>query len=337
MMRISPGIRRLTLCSALSYSALPACNRNAAPEPTAHASQELKLVGASATPSSALSALAPPGGVPVTNLDPRALLPSGSSAAHFAVLGDFGESGSGEAAVASLIKSWQPEFIVTTGDNNYPEGAAETIDANIGQYFHEFIFPYKGKYGPGASENRFFPSLGNHDWMAPRAKPYFDYFELPGNERYYDFVRGAVHFFAIDSDINEPEGITASSKQALWLKQQLAKSKARWQVVYMHHPPYSSGSHGSTLETQWPFKEWGVDLVLAGHDHIYERLSVGGLPYIVIGLGGRQIYPFINDATGSQTRYNDTLGALRVAANDQALICYFINIDGKRIDQLELR
>lgn len=313
-----------------------ACNRNAAPEGV-HSTQEHKLVSApAAQPSAAFSALQPPGGVAPTNLDPRALLPAGNGFTQFAVLGDFGEAGSGEAAVARLVKSWQPEFILTTGDNNYPEGAADTIDANIGQYFQEFIAPYKGKYGPGASENRFFPSLGNHDWMTPGAKPYFDYFELPGNERYYDFVRGAVHFFAIDSDFNEPDGITASSKQAAWLKQQLAKSTARWQVVYMHHPPYSSSRHGSTPAAQWPYKEWGTDLVLAGHDHSYERLLVDGLSYVVIGLGGRIIYPFMRIATGSQVRYNETLGALRVAANDQALIYYFINIDGKRIDMLQL-
>jgi hypothetical protein len=269
-------------------------------------------------------------------LDPLAQLPGGNNGVRFAVLGDFGEEGPGEAAVARLVKSWRPEFILTTGDNNYPEGAAETIDANIGQYFREFIAPYKGAYGPGASENRFFPTLGNHDWMTPGAKPYFDYFTLPGNERYYDFVRGAVHFFAIDSDINEPDGITADSQQAQWLKHRLSESTARWQVVYMHHPPYSSGRHGPTPEAQWPYKEWGADLVLAGHDHSYERLLVGGLPYVVIGLGGRTIYPFLHNVAGSQVRYNQTLGALRVVANDQALVYYFINVEGKRVDMLQL-
>jgi hypothetical protein len=314
-----------------------ACNsRTAAPEQVL-AQQEQKLIAAPGEqPSAALSALAPPGGVSPHHLDPLAQLPSGNNGVQFAVLGDFGNAGSGEAAVARMVKSWRPEFLLTTGDNNYPEGAAETIDANIGQYFHEFIAPYKGAYGPGASENRFFPSLGNHDWMTPGAQPYFDYFTLPGNERYYDFVRGAVHFFAIDSDFNEPDGITAGSKQARWLKQRLSESTTRWQVVYMHHPPYSSGRHGSTPAAQWPYKEWGADLVLAGHDHTYERLLVEGLPYVVIGLGGRSIYPFLHNAIGSQVRYNQTLGALRFAANDQGLVYYFINVEGKRIDALQL-
>ncbi len=85
--------------------------------------------------------------------------------------------------MAVLIKNWDPDLIITTGDNNYPDGAADTIDENIGQYFHEFIAPYKGSYGEGAQENRFFPSLGNHDWHSPDAQPYLDYFTLPGNER----------------------------------------------------------------------------------------------------------------------------------------------------------
>jgi hypothetical protein len=130
------------------------------------------------------------------------------------VIGDYGLAGSPEAAVADMIKSWQVEFIITTGDNNYPNGAAETIDANIGQHYHDFIYPYFGEYGEGAEQNRFFPSLGNHDWYTAAAQPYLDYFSLPGNERYYDFIWGPVHFFALNSDFNEPDGIHANSAQA---------------------------------------------------------------------------------------------------------------------------
>ena len=102
---------------------------------------------------------------------------------RFAVIGDYGTGRQNEADVAAMIKSWKPDLIITTGDNNYPDGAAETIDENIGRFFHEFIAPYKGSYGNGAQENRFFPSLGNHDWHAKDAQPYLDYFTLPGNER----------------------------------------------------------------------------------------------------------------------------------------------------------
>ena len=61
---------------------------------------------------------------------------------RFAVIGDFGDAGSDEEAVASLVDSWNVDFIITVGDNNYPDGEASTIDENIGQYFHQYIYPY---------------------------------------------------------------------------------------------------------------------------------------------------------------------------------------------------
>src|SRR5690349_14171177 len=69
--------------------------------------------------------------------------------AHFAAIGDYGAANSNELAVANLIKSWNPDFIITLGDNNYPDGAASTIDSRIGQYFHGYIAPYTGTYGGG--------------------------------------------------------------------------------------------------------------------------------------------------------------------------------------------
>jgi hypothetical protein len=119
---------------------------------------------------------------------------------RLAVIGDYGTASKKEEAVANLVKSWNPDFIITVGDNNYPDGTALTIDPNIGQYYHDFIFPYNGIYGSGSATNRFFPSLGNHDWRATGALPYLNYFTLPGNERYYDFIWGPVHLFALDSD-----------------------------------------------------------------------------------------------------------------------------------------
>jgi hypothetical protein len=158
----------------------------------------------------------------LTSTRPENITPAASSPAYspirFAVIGDYGFAGQPEADVAALIKSWEPDFIITTGDNNYDTGSASSIDANIGQYFHDFIHPYLGGYGAGATENRFFPSLGNHDWETPNAQPYLDYFSLPGNERYYEFVRGPVHFFMLNSDAREPDGISATSIQAEWLK-----------------------------------------------------------------------------------------------------------------------
>lgn len=185
---------------------------------------------------------------------------------RFAAIGDFGRAGQAARDVANLVKSWKPDFVITLGDNNYPRGAASTIDENIGQYYHDFIHPYRGRYGAGAAANQFFPSLGNHDWRAAGARPYLDYFTLPGNERYYDVSRGPVHFFAIDSDDQEPDGATSDSAQAVWLQRRLAAATEHWKLVYFHHPPYSSGRHGSTPRMRWPIRKWGATAVLSGHD-----------------------------------------------------------------------
>lgn len=265
--------------------------------------------------------------------------PDGTATAgvtRFAVIGDYGMAGPDEENVARLVHSWRPDFVITTGDNNYPSGAADTIDVNIGQYYHDFISPYLGRYGCGARQNRFFPSLGNHDWYTAGAQPYLDYFALPGNERYYDVVFGDVHLFALDSDISEPDGTGPASVQAAWMQQTAAASRARWQIAYMHHPPFSSGPHYSTDYMQWPFKTAGIDVVFAGHDHDYERLTVDGLPYIVSGLGGAPRYAFSEPVSGSQARYADAFGAVLVEATASTLTARFIATDGRTIDQLVL-
>ncbi|UCD99858.1 MAG: metallophosphoesterase, partial [Chloroflexota bacterium] len=137
------------------------------------------------------STLAHPSAIPIPTgtlpKSPTAKPPTstpGPQPLRFAVIGDYGSGDRMEGDVAALVRSWQPDLVITTGDNNYPDGTAETIDENIGQFYHQFIFPYLGSYGEGAKENRFFPSLGNHDWHAAAAQPYLDYFNLPGNERY---------------------------------------------------------------------------------------------------------------------------------------------------------
>lgn len=251
----------------------------------------------------------------------------------FAAIGDYGLASVYVQAVADLVKSWDPAFIITLGDNNYPEGKAETIDRNIGQFYSDFIYPYKGEYGPGAAENRFFPTLGNHDWDAPGIDAYLDYFELPGNERYYEFVWGPVHFFALSADSREPDGVSRVSVQAQWLQEKLAASTSPWQIVYMHQPPFSSGHHGSTDWMQWPFAEWGADAVLAGHDHSYERLIIDEIPYIVNGLGGYiNRYFFFRHLDGSQFQYRSNYGALRITAEETRLSFEMITVDNEIID-----
>ena len=255
------------------------------------------------------------------------------STVRFAVIGDYGLVGQAELDVSNLVKSWNPDLIITTGDNNYEDGADSTIDQNIGQYYHEFISPYIGSYGAGDTINRFFPSLGNHDWRTTGATPYLNYFTLPGNERYYDFVWGPVHFFAVDSDMNEPDGRTSTSVQAQWLQATMSSSGSPWKIVYMHHPAYSSGlQHGSTPALQWPYKDWGATAVLAGHDHEYERIFRDSLTYFVNGLGGKNIHSFGTPITDSQVRYNGDFGAMLVTATSDTITFQFITRTGSIID-----
>ena len=270
---------------------------------------------------------------------PAALAQSGTI--HFAAVGDFGLAGQPESDVANLIKSWNPDFVITLGDNNYPGGAASTIDANIGQYFHSFIYPYRGKYGAGATTNRFFPSIGNHDWgnLYPNPnglKPYLDYFTLPNNERYYDFTAGPVQFFVLDSDQNEPDGTSSTSTQGRWLQAKLAASTATWKIVYFHHTPYTSTNSfvGPTARMQWPFQQWGATAVLAGHVHNYERIMLNNFPYFVNGSGGSDDLVGPTGTTqGSVVQYWADFGAMRITASSSAITFDFITRGGLLIDE----
>jgi tartrate-resistant acid phosphatase type 5 len=144
---------------------------------------------------------------------------------------------------------------------------------------------------------------------------------------------GSVHFFAIDSSANEPDGNTADSVQANWLKTELAAAQEPWKIVYMHHPPYSSGSvHGSTADLQWPYAEWGATAVLAGHDHTYERLNIDGLTYFVNGVGGSSLYGQGALVEGSQYFYSEDYGAMLVTADDNSIQFDFYNRSGKLLD-----
>jgi tartrate-resistant acid phosphatase type 5 len=255
------------------------------------------------------------------------------SSIMFAAIGDFGSNDVNEQDVAYLVKSWNPDFIITLGDNNYPDGEAATIDAAIGKYYHEYIYPYRGTFGAGASVNKFWPCIGNRDWdnqTGPKLQPYLDYFTLPNNERYYDFVRGPVHFFCIDSDIDEPDGITSSSVQAQWLRNKLAASTEPWKLVYFHHPAYSSRTSWTNL--QWPFQPWGVNAVLSGHAHVYERVMKDGIPFFTNGLGGDSTGSFNTAISGSVVRFGDDYGAMRISASATLITFEFITRRGVVID-----
>lgn len=93
----------------------------------------------------------------------------------------------------------------------------------------------------------------------------------------------------------------------------MTASKSIWNVVYFHHPPYTSGDHGPSTYMRWPFAQWGADAVLNGHDHTYERIMQDGIVYFVNGLGGKSKYGFLSTTEpGSAIRYNAEYGAQKL-------------------------
>ena len=270
----------------------------------------------------------------------------------FAVIGDYGVNNAHELAVARLVASWSPWFVITTGDD-YSSAAGgrgtRRYDRSTGDYYRNW-FRHSSADSPSpignASVNAFFPSLGNHDYSdAHGLESYLTYFTLPGpgftntsgNERFYDFVQGPVHFFVLNSNPEEPDGTSATSVQARWLRRQLAASHSPWNIVYDHHPPYSSGSrHGSSGYMQWPFAAWGADAVVSGHVHTYERIVRDGIVYFVNGTGGDALYGFSTPVAGSAARYDADWGAQRVSATNTALKFDFYNVAGVLVDSYQL-
>ncbi|MEO5759986.1 MAG: metallophosphoesterase, partial [Mesorhizobium sp.] len=207
---------------------------------------------------------------------------------RFAIFGDYGDTDlSGEKAVSAMVHAWNPDFILTVGDNVY---APQTLDAAVGQQYHDYIGNYQGAYGSGSAINRFFPTLGNHEYDEGNVPTYLNYFTLPDSERYYDFQIGPVHFFALDSNKQEPDGRSSTSVQGHWMQSLLANSDASFDVAYFHHTAYNPS--GSSTIMQWPFEQWGVNAVFAGHEHNYYRENRDDnsdgvyLPYTTTGLGG---------------------------------------------------
>ncbi len=270
----------------------------------------------------------------------------------FAVIGDFGSDNVSEGQVASMVRSWAPQFIVTVGDNWYgTTNTPQDIDLKIGKYYHDFLYPYGGGYGPGASEQKMFAAIGNHDRdPVGRLAIHNAFFNLPSN--YYDFIKGHVHFFMLDagfdnSQVNqEADGNTANSIQGQWLKTRSMLSVAKWKVAIMHQQPYSStvtgvddgelvaGDHLQYPSLQWPFKQWGLNVMFNGHSHNYERLQDDkGFTYICSGFGGVALKPFAGEPNPfSLVRDASQFGAVRCEVTCNYFKIQAFNIDGTLLD-----
>lgn len=212
-------------------------------------------------------------------------------------LGDFGAGegdetslpGEPQKQVAAAMRKWQQQqpadLGLTFGDNFYPDGMRSPTDGRWRTFWEELYSPMKLE---------FFATLGNHDWhlsdspaaeiMYARQSPSW---RMPAP--YYTFTAGPTQFFALDT--NE-----VSEAQLVWLNDALANSKARWKIVFGHHPIYSAGEHSSDkdlIKRLLPVLKGRADVYLAGHEHDQQHLkSEGGVHFFVSGGAGiRPITP----------------------------------------------
>lgn len=261
----------------------------------------------------------------------------------FAVIGDSAQDGAADTsnivAVANLIKSVKLHALIHCGDMS-TDGTG--YDAAVGQYYGAYIYPYRGTVSAyaGSAPNHFYPAIGNHDNNSTtHIGDYLDYFNPPHNGRYYDFVVGACHFFVLNPHDWEPDGITAgTSKQFQWFAGAATRATAPWKIVILHTPPYSSDASHNPGETamRWPFATYGIDVVYSGHAHVYERLLVGSVNYIVTGTGGGPLYDFGSTVSGSVIRYNSMHGVSFATADCSTFMGKFVNINGTEIDSFTL-
>jgi len=197
---------------------------------------------------------------------------------QFTAMGDLGKRTPDQYAVLGQLESVRSDFLVLTGDLAYDDGTLAQLENNV-----------FGVYRDMMSAIPFFPASGNHDYHTDDAAPFREVFALfenggaKGLERWYSFDWGPVHVVVLDTEkVGEP--------QTAWLADDLAASDSQFTVVVLHRPPFSSGSHGSSEGVRAafvPLFEGRVDLVLAGHDHHYERTEeMDGVTYIVTGGGG---------------------------------------------------
>lgn len=257
-----------------------------------------------------------------------------------AIVGDAGELNDDTLAVAALVDAQQPDAVFTVGDNEYTtEGrTVASFEKSVG-----------GVYGSWIDAGAFFPIPGHHDYGDQCDDPeapadldaYLDYFELPvgpEDETYYDVRIGDVHVFALDSlEACHRDGGAKLERQRQWLAAQARESDAVIQIVLLHQPPYSSGSsHGSVEALRWDFADWGVDLVVSGNDHIYERAVHDDVTYVVNGLGGIEAHEVGDIIDGSLVTYSNGFGALVVNVGDTVATGSFVTVDGDEIDRFEL-
>jgi hypothetical protein len=252
--------------------------------------------------------------------------PAGASSFTFAVVGDFGSGTSDERAVASLIDSWRPDFVLTVGDNAYPLGATELLDDDIFR-----------PYAAVMRESAWFPALGNHDVKADGGKPELEAFHSLGNERWYRFTWGNAAVVVLDSD----SSVAPGSPQLRFARRALAR-RSCFRFAAWHHPPWEPPgrplSPGLRSNVVPLVQRDGVQVVFVGHLHAYARSRPhGGVVYVAVGTGGASLSDDARTLTIPSARIvQGRFGALRVDVAGHEALFRYETVDGSVRDRFRL-
>jgi len=235
-------------------------------------------------------------------------LPLKADSVRFAAIGDMGNGNKVQYEVAEQMIAYRRkfpfEFVIMLGDNLI--GGHDPID-----YQNKFELPYKALLDAGV---RFYAVFGNHDISNER---FYKLFNMNG-QQYYTYKKSNVRFFALDSNYMTPQ-------QLSWLEKELQNSGSEWKICYFHHPLYSSGAfHGSSTELRLLleplFVKYGVEVVFAGHEHVYERVKPQN-----------GIYYFTEEASGELRKGNLRKTDLTAAGYDQDRSFMLVEIAGDEL------
>lgn len=199
---------------------------------------------------------------------------------------------------------------------------------------------FRDCYGPswGRFKDRTRPAPGNHEYGTGPATGYWRYWgEAAGPERkgWYSYDLGPWRVVVLNSNCGKREvgGCGPESEQGRWLAAELAAAKGKCTLGYWHHPRWSSGAHGTApeMEPVWRLAvEGGMDVIVNGHDHHYERFGVReGVRQFVVGTGGASRYPVVKAEEGSEVRNSQTHGVLKLTLHADRYDWRFLPVAGK--------
>ena len=229
---------------------------------------------------------------------------------------------------AALVETLSPAHVIPLGDLQYEYGEA----AN-------FAAAYAPTWGRFKDKTR--PAVGNHEYVGGRADGYYGYFGAGVNpdRGWYSFdVPDVGWHVVILNSVCSVVGCAEGSEQLAWLRADLAEhGDARCVLAAWHHPRFSSGWHGpdESMQPLWQaLVDARADVVLSGHDHHYERLAPrDGLRQFIAGTGGRNLYPVIGRAEGSEFVDTSHFGVLEIELREASYTWRFHALDAGVVDE----